>query len=53
MEDGNEDVLRQWGHWRETSLKKYQEACDKLNIKFDVYTSESSVSKESMDKALA
>jgi arginyl-tRNA synthetase len=34
-------------------LKKYQEAYDKLNIKFDVYTGESSVSKESMDEALA
>ena len=34
-------------------MKKYQEAYDKLNIKFDVYTGESSVSKESMDEALA
>ncbi len=53
MEDGDNDVLRQWCDWRETSLKKYREAYDKLNIKFDVYTGESDVSKELMDKALA
>ncbi|EDR00911.1 uncharacterized protein LACBIDRAFT_312886 [Laccaria bicolor S238N-H82] len=52
MEDGDEDVLKKWHGWRETSLEKYQEAYDQLNIKFDVYTGESNVSKESMDKAL-
>ncbi|KAF8889175.1 hypothetical protein CPB84DRAFT_1816477 [Gymnopilus junonius] len=53
MEDGDEDVLKKWRGWRETSLEKYQEAYDQLNIKFDVYTGESNVSKESMDKAFA
>ncbi|KAJ6523382.1 hypothetical protein B0H10DRAFT_2172137 [Mycena sp. CBHHK59/15] len=38
--------------WRETSLKKYQEAYNWLNIKFEVYTGESNVNKESMEKAL-
>ncbi|KAF8878990.1 hypothetical protein CPB84DRAFT_1852228 [Gymnopilus junonius] len=51
--DGDEDVLKKWRSWRETSLEKYQEAYDQLNIKFDVYTGESNVSKESMDKAFA
>ena len=52
MENGDKDVLETWRSWKKTSLKKYQEAYDQLNVKFDVYTGESSVSKESMDTVL-
>ena len=53
MENGDDEALDTWSSWRETSLKKYQEVYDQLNVKFDVYTGESNVSKESMDTALA
>ncbi|KAJ6572594.1 hypothetical protein B0H10DRAFT_1964408 [Mycena sp. CBHHK59/15] len=36
----------------EADPKKYQEAYNRLNIKFEVYTGESNVNKESMEKAL-
>ena len=52
MENGDEDVLETWRSWKETSLKKYQEVYDQLNVKFDVYTGESNVSKELMDTVL-
>lgn len=52
MEDGDENVLKEWRSWRELSLKKYKNAYDQLNIKFDSYTGESSVRKASMDKAV-
>ncbi|KAF8898168.1 hypothetical protein CPB84DRAFT_1781072 [Gymnopilus junonius] len=51
MEDGDDDALKNWRVWRELSVKKYEEEYDRLNVKFDVYTGESKVSKESMDKA--
>ncbi|KDR74214.1 hypothetical protein GALMADRAFT_571046 [Galerina marginata CBS 339.88] len=53
MEDGDEAVLNKWRGWRETSVEKYKEAYDQLNIEFDVYTGESDVSQGTMDKALA
>jgi len=52
MEDGDEEALKQWHGWQELSVKKYREAYDQLNIKFDLYTGESNVGKESMDKVL-
>ena len=53
MENGDEEALDTWSSWRETSLKKYQEVYNQLNVKFDLYTGESNVSKESMNATLA
>ncbi|KAF8817165.1 arginyl-tRNA synthetase [Phlegmacium glaucopus] len=52
MEDGDESALNNWRVWREMSVKKYEQEYERLNVKFDVYTGESMVSKESMDRAL-
>ena len=52
MEDGEEEALKNWRVWRSLSVKKYVEEYDRLNVKFDVYTGESEVKKESMDEAL-
>ncbi|KAF5310727.1 hypothetical protein D9619_007663 [Psilocybe cf. subviscida] len=52
MEDGDEEALRNWRVWREMSVKKYEQEYERLNVKFDVYTGESKVGKESMDTAL-
>jgi len=43
MEDGDEDMLKKRHVWRELSAKKYVESYDRLNIHFDVYSSESKV----------
>ena len=53
MENGDKAALNTCRSWRETILKKYKEVYEQLNVKFDVYTGESDVSKESMDAALA
>jgi arginyl-tRNA synthetase len=45
MEDGDEEVLKQWHGWRELILKKYKEAYHQLNIEFDLYIGESTVRK--------
>ena len=52
MEDGDESALNNWRVWREMSVKKYEQEYERLNVKFDVYTGESMVGKESMDLAL-
>ncbi|PFH49088.1 hypothetical protein AMATHDRAFT_63907 [Amanita thiersii Skay4041] len=52
MEDGDETALHDWRMWRQLSIRKYEEEYDRLNVKFDVYTGESQVGKESMDIAL-
>ncbi|KAF8626485.1 hypothetical protein AX17_006541 [Amanita inopinata Kibby_2008] len=52
MEDGDEDALKNWRVWRQLSVRKYEEQYDRLNVKFDVYTGESQVGKEWMDKAV-
>ncbi|KAF9557000.1 arginyl-tRNA synthetase [Agrocybe pediades] len=52
MEDGDEEALKNWRVWREMSVKKYEAEYERLNVHFDVYTGESKVKKESMDKAL-
>ncbi|PPQ70033.1 hypothetical protein CVT24_003800 [Panaeolus cyanescens] len=52
MEDGDEEALKNWRVWREMSIKKYESEYERLNVKFDVYTGESAVGKESMDSAL-
>ena len=52
MEDGDESALSNWRVWREMSVKKYEGEYERLNVKFDVYTGESMVGKESIDLAL-
>jgi arginyl-tRNA synthetase len=52
MEDGDEEVLKEWRGWRELSVKRYQEAYSQLNIEFDVYTGESNVRKDSIEKVI-
>ncbi|KZS96430.1 arginyl-tRNA synthetase [Sistotremastrum niveocremeum HHB9708] len=53
MEDGDETALVNWRKWRELSVKKYTEEYAALNVRFDVYTGESQVGKESQAQALA
>ncbi|CAI4038202.1 hypothetical protein SMKI_04G5420 [Saccharomyces mikatae IFO 1815] len=52
MEDGDEDALKIWKRFREFSIEKYIDTYARLNIKYDVYSGESQVSKESMLKAI-
>ncbi|KAL3230181.1 hypothetical protein RNJ44_01544 [Nakaseomyces bracarensis] len=52
MEDGDPEALKIWKRFREFSIEKYIDTYARLNIKYDVYSGESQVSKESMDKAL-
>ncbi|KAG0654160.1 hypothetical protein C6P45_003500 [Maudiozyma exigua] len=52
MEDGDEEALKIWKRFRELSIEKYIATYARLNIKYDVYSGESQVSKASMNKAL-
>ncbi|CCK69624.1 arginine--tRNA ligase KNAG_0C05260 [Huiozyma naganishii CBS 8797] len=52
MEDGDPEALKIWKRFREFSIEKYIETYARLNINYDVYSGESQVSKESMQKAL-
>lgn len=53
MEDGDPEALKIWKRFRELSIEKYIDTYARLNIKYDVYSGESQVSKESMEKALS
>lgn len=53
MEDGDPEALKIWKRFRELSIEKYIDTYARLNIKYDSYSGESQVTKESMDKALA
>ena len=44
--------LKDWEDWRARSIKKYEQSYNMLNVKFDIYTGESVVGRESMDQAL-
>lgn len=50
LEDGNEDALKLWSRFRTLSIKKYEETYQRLNIKFDVYSGESQVSREAIER---
>jgi len=52
MEDGDEEALKIWKRFRELSIEKYIATYARLNIKYDVYSGESQVSRDSMKKAL-
>ncbi|SCW01226.1 LAFE_0D07888g1_1 [Lachancea fermentati] len=52
MEDGDPEALKIWKRFRELSIHKYIDTYARLNIKYDVYSGESQVSMDSMQKAL-
>lgn len=52
MENGDQDAIKLWEKFRELSIEKYIGTYARLNINYDVYSGESQVSKESMNKAL-
>jgi arginyl-tRNA synthetase len=51
MVDGDKEALATWTRFRELSIAKYKTTYARLNIKYDVYSGESQVKDESMDKA--
>lgn len=51
MEDGDTEALAIWKKFRELSIEKYIDTYARLNIKYQVYSGESQVSKESMKNA--
>ncbi|KAF8314961.1 arginyl-tRNA synthetase [Clavulina sp. PMI_390] len=52
MEDGDESALKQWRVWREHSIEKYREEYARLNVHFDLYLGESTVSREYLNNAV-
>lgn len=53
MEDGDEESLSLWRKFRDLSIVKYKEAYARLNVEFDVYSGESTVSHSAQTAALA
>lgn len=51
MEDGDEESLKIWKRFRDLSIEKYIDTYARLNIKYDVYSGESQVPQELMQKA--
>ncbi|ODV93089.1 hypothetical protein PACTADRAFT_48594 [Pachysolen tannophilus NRRL Y-2460] len=51
MEDGDEEALKIWKRFRDLSIEKYIDTYARLNIKYDVYSGESQVPTEVMEKA--
>lgn len=52
MEDGDPEALKIWKKFRELSIEKYIDTYARLNIKYDVYSGESQVTKAAMDRAV-
>ncbi|CAI2176739.1 3652_t:CDS:2 [Funneliformis geosporum] len=52
MEEGDEAALALWKKFRDLSIEKYKEIYARLNINFDVYSGESQISNENMNRAL-
>lgn len=52
MENFEPEALEDWRLWRRLSIEKYVGEYDRLNVHFDVYTGESEVSQEGMEKAV-
>lgn len=48
---GNEECVSLWQRFRDLSIGKYKQTYSRLNIEYDIYSGESQVSKESMEKA--
>jgi arginyl-tRNA synthetase len=53
MEDGEKHAVSLWRRFRDFSIERYKETYKRLNIEYDVYSGESQVRNESMDKAQA
>ncbi|RPA76606.1 arginyl-tRNA synthetase [Ascobolus immersus RN42] len=51
MEAGDQEALGLWKKFRDLSIEKYKDTYARLNITYDVYSGESMVAKESMEKA--
>ncbi|CAG8439480.1 21294_t:CDS:2 [Rhizophagus irregularis] len=52
MEEGDEAALSLWKKFRNLSIEKYKDTYARLNINFDIYSGESQVSNESINRAL-
>ena len=52
MEAGDPDALELWRRFRELSIEKYIDTYSRLNIKYDVYSGESQVTKETIQRVL-
>jgi arginyl-tRNA synthetase len=51
MEDGDPAALALWKRFRDLSIEKYKQTYARLNIDFDVYSGESQVLPESLQRA--
>lgn len=52
MENNDPDALKLWKRFRDLSIDKYIQTYARLNINYDIYSGESQVRKETIDKAL-
>ncbi|EFE40444.1 hypothetical protein TRV_04838 [Trichophyton verrucosum HKI 0517] len=53
MEDGDPDAIALWKRFRDVSIERYISTYARLNIKFDVYSGESTVKVSTVEKAEA
>lgn len=51
MEDGDPEALALWKRFRDLSIDKYKQTYARLNIRYDVYSGESQIKRESMEAA--
>ncbi|KAL4952572.1 hypothetical protein BDW69DRAFT_200679 [Aspergillus filifer] len=51
LSDNDSDVTNLWKRFRALSIKEYKETFARLNITYDIYTGESQISEESMERA--
>ena len=52
LENGDKEAYSLWERFRSMSIEKYKESYKRLNINYDVYSGESQVSKESLERAM-
>ena len=52
MEDGEPEAIALWNQFRDMSIEKYKKTYARLNIAFDVYSGESQVASDQIDKVL-
>ncbi|KAL3231157.1 Uncharacterized protein RNJ44_00796 [Nakaseomyces bracarensis] len=50
LEDGQKDAIELWTKFRNLSIEKYTETYKRLNIYYDVYSGESQVAKDAIEK---
>lgn len=53
MEDQDPEAIKLWNQFRDMSIEKYKKTYARLNIEFDVYSGESQVDGNEIDKVLA